>query len=180
MRIIIASDIHGRTNAAKRLEAVIASLRPDRVVLLGDYLYNGPRNGVPSDYDPMAVSTILNRFAPKVIGIRGNCDSRIDETLLRFTMENSKVCYFNGFRCDLIHGDLLTSDLLSVSRGDVLMYGHTHVPTLKKADGVTYVNPGSISFPKGGYPPTYAVMDGSRVEIRNLDDDIPILAMDLI
>ena len=180
MRCLVVSDIHGRLKVAKKLADLFDTVKPDKIIVLGDNLYNGPRNGVPEDYDPMAVSTILNRFAPKVIGIRGNCDSRVDEAVLRFRMQDSRVVYVNGFRCDLIHGDLLTSDLLSVSRGDVLMYGHTHVPTLKKADGVTYVNPGSISFPKGGYPPTYAVMDGSRVEIRNLDDDIPILAMDLI
>lgn len=179
MRILIVSDIHGRLLAAKRLEAVISSLRPERIVLLGDYLYNGPRNGVPSDYDPMGVVSILNRYAAISIGVRGNCDSRVDETLLRFRLEDSKVVYLNGFRCDLIHGDLLTSDLLEVERGDVLMYGHTHVPMLKKSDGVVYVNPGSISFPKAGNPATYAVMDGSMVEIRRLDDDSVLQSMDL-
>lgn len=180
MRIIIASDIHGRLNAAKRLEQIVASLKPERVLLLGDYLYHGPRNGVPSDYDPMAVATILNRFASKVVGVRGNCDSRIDESLLRFGLENSKVLFANGFRLDLIHGDLVTSDLLEVERGDILMYGHTHIPMLKKADGVTYVNPGSIAFPKGGYPASYAVMDGGHFEVRNLDDDTAIFSLDLL
>lgn len=179
MRILIASDIHGRLLAAKRLEAVVANLKPERIVFLGDYLYNGPRNGVPSDYDPMGVATILNRMAPIVIGVRGNCDSRVDESLMRFRIEDSQVVYLNGFRCDLIHGDLLTSDLLEVERGDVLMYGHTHVPMLKKSDGVVYVNPGSIAFPKSGYPASYALMDGYHLEVRKLDDDSPILTLDL-
>lgn len=180
MRIIIASDIHGRLLAAKRLEQVIAAHQPDRVVLLGDYLYNGPRNGVPTDYDPMTVSGILNRFAPLVIGIRGNCDSRIDETLLRFKMEDSKLIYLNGFRCNLIHGDLLTGGVLQVGRGDILMYGHTHVPMLKKVDGVVYVNPGSIAFPKQGNPPTFAIMDGAHIEVRDLDDESVLLTLDLM
>lgn len=180
LRIILASDIHGRLLAAKRFEQIVNSLKPERVVLLGDYLYNGPRNGVPSDYDPMATCSILNRMARKVIGIRGNCDSRIDETLLRFPITDAKVVYLNGFRCDLIHGDLTTSDLISVERGDVVMYGHTHLPLLHKADGVTYINPGSISFPKGGNPATYGIMDGGHVEIRKLDDDVAILSMDII
>ena len=180
MRILIASDIHGRIKAAKRLEALITEYQPDRVILLGDYLYNGPRNGVPDDYDPMGTASILNKFAAITVGIRGNCDSRVDQTLLRFRFEDSKVLFINGFRCDLIHGDLLTSDLLDVERGDVLIYGHTHIPVLKKADGVVYINPGSIAFPKGGFPASYAVMDGGHVEVRNLDDDTPLLSLDLM
>lgn len=179
MRILIASDIHGRLLAAKRFEQVCVNYKPDRVILLGDYLYNGPRNGVPSDYDPMGTASVLNRFAPITVGVRGNCDSRVDESLLRFGIEDSQVIYLNGFRCDLIHGDLLTSELLEVERGDILMYGHTHVPMLKKSDGVVYVNPGSIAFPKNGFPASYALMDGSRIEIRKLDDDSPIMTMDL-
>lgn len=179
MRIVIASDIHGRLLAAKRLEQIVSTIKPDRVVLLGDYLYNGPRNGVPSDYDPMATATVLNRFAPLVIGVRGNCDSRVDESLLRFGIEDSKIVYLNGFRCDMIHGDLLTSDVLEVERGDILIYGHTHVPMLKKSDGVVYVNPGSIAFPKNGFPASYAYMEGPRFEVRKLDDDTPLMTMDL-
>ena len=75
---------------------------------------------------------------------------------------------------------LTTSDLLTLERGDVLMYGHTHVPVLKKSDGIYYVNPGSIAFPKNGGPATYAVMDGSKIEVRKLDDDYPILSMDIL
>ena len=179
MRIVIASDIHGRLQAVKRLEAVVAALKPDRVILLGDFLYNGPRNGVPSDYDPMGTVSVLNRFAAITVGVRGNCDSRVDESLLRFRLEDSKVIYLNGYRCDLIHGDLLTSELLEVERGDILMYGHTHVPMLKKTDGVVYLNPGSIAFPKNGSSASYALMDGARIEVRRLDDDSPILSMEL-
>ena len=179
MKVLIASDSHGRLLAVKKYDRLVQRYNPDRIVLLGDFLYNGPRNGVPSDYDPMACSVIFNKYAAKTIAVRGNCDSRIDQTLLHFKMEDSKVVFLNGFRCDLIHGDLLTGDLLSVSRGDILMYGHTHVYMLKSEDGVTYLNPGSISFPKNGLPPTYAVMEGNHLEIRNLDDDLPLVSLDL-
>ncbi|HBX25357.1 MAG TPA: phosphodiesterase [Firmicutes bacterium] len=127
MRIIVASDIHGRILAAKKLDKLFLRYNPDKIILLGDYLYNGPRNGVPADYDPMGVSIILNKYANLITGVRGNCDSRIDAMLLKFPMEDSRVVYLNGFRCDLVHGDLLTSDVLDVQRGDILMFGHTHV-----------------------------------------------------
>ena len=169
MRILIASDIHGRLEGAKKLDAIIEEKAPHRVVLLGDFLYNGPRNGVPSDYDPMSVCTILNKHARITIGVRGNCDSRVDQTLLRFPLEDSKVILLNGYRCDLVHGDLLTSELLEVERGDILMFGHTHVPMLKREDGVLYLNPGSISFPKHDNPATYAMMDETKIDIFELD-----------
>ncbi|MBQ2493893.1 MAG: phosphodiesterase, partial [Bacilli bacterium] len=104
MRVLVVSDIHGRLLVARKLESLFDAYKPDRIILLGDYLYNGPRNGVPSDYDPMGVADILNKYAPTIIGVRGNCDSRIDQTLLKFPMsEDSRVVYLNGFRCDLIH-----------------------------------------------------------------------------
>ena len=179
MKVLIASDIHGRLQAAKRLDAILTSFAPERVVLLGDYLYNGPRNGVPFDYDPMAVCTILNKWAKIIIGVRGNCDSRIDQTLLRFPMDDSQTIYLNGYRCDMIHGDLLSGDLVDVQRGDILMFGHTHVPMLKTEDGVTYLNPGSIAFPKQGQPASYAVMINNHLEIRSLDGDETLAFLDL-
>ena len=179
MRILIASDIHGRTLAAKKFDQLVLSYRPDRIILLGDYLYNGPRNGVPNDYDPLAVSMILNKNAKITIGVRGNCDSRVDASLLHFPLEDSRIVYLNGFRCDLVHGDLITSDLLDVQRGDIVMFGHTHVYMLRKDEGVVYLNPGSTSFPKNGHPATYAVMEGNHLEIRKLDDDLPLLSLDL-
>lgn len=179
MRVLIASDIHGRINSARKLEAAFLRVRPARMILLGDYLYNGPRNGVPYDYDPMGVAVILNKFASLIIGVRGNCDSRIDESLLHWSFADSRVININGFRCDLIHGDLLTSEIVSVERGDILMYGHTHVPMLKKTDGVVYFNPGSVAFPKQDYPPSYGLMDGEHLEIRSLNDDQPLMQLDL-
>ena len=179
MRCLVVSDIHGRLKVAKKLADLFGTVKPDKIIVLGDNLYNGPRNGVPEDYDPMGVADILNRYADKIIGIRGNCDSRVDEAVLRFRMQDSRVVYVNGFRCDLIHGDLLTSNLLQVERGDILMYGHSHVYMLKKSDGVVFMNPGSTSFPKNGNPATYGVMEGSHLEIRRLDDDLSVASMDL-
>ena len=178
MKILIASDSHGRLLAVKKFDRLVQKYNPDKIVLLGDFLYNGPRNGVPEDYDPMGVADILNRYADKIIGIRGNCDSRVDEAVLRFRMQDSRVVYVNGFRCDLIHGDLLTSNLLQVERGDILMYGHTHIPMLKREDGVIYLNPGSPSFPKNGFPPSYAIFDRGIIEVHNLEDDTPIYELE--
>ena len=155
MRALIVSDTHGRIEVLKKLDTLFATFQPDQILFLGDALNNGPRNGVPLDYDPMGCAALFNKWSRRIIAVRGNCDSRV------------------------VHGDLLTSDLLEVQRGDILFFGHTHVYMLKKADGVVYFNPGSPSFPKNGNPPTYGVMDGLRLEIRKLDDDLPLATLDL-
>ena len=180
MRALIISDTHGRIEVLKKLDTLFATFQPDQILFLGDALNNGPRNGVPLDYDPMGCAALFNKLFCRFISVWCNCDSRVDQTLLHFDISSdSKVHYLNGFRCDLIHGDLLTSDLLEVQRGDILFFGHTHVYMLKTADGVVYFNPGSPSFPKNGNPPTYGVMDGLRLEIRKLDDDLPLATLDL-
>ncbi len=179
MKIMVASDIHGRITRLREFLHAVDLFAPDKVILLGDFLYNGPRNGVPEDYDPMGCANLLNRYANIIIGIRGNCDSRIDEELLRFPLKDSRQMYLCGYRCDLIHGDLLTSNLVNVSRGDILMFGHTHVPMLKQADGVIYLNPGSISFPKQGSEPSYALMSDTRIQVQNLSTHEPIMALEI-
>jgi putative phosphoesterase len=169
--ILFVSDIHGRLKRAERFASLAERLDPEQIVFLGDYLYNGPRNGVPDDYDPLQVSAILNRFKDKSIGIRGNCDSRIDGDLLAFPLEDNRRISLAGLHFDLYHGDAFSLKNLHPEAGDVLVSGHTHIYVLKKESGFIYLNPGSISFPKNGNPPTYAVFDGKKFEIRGFDDD---------
>ena len=174
MEILVASDIHGRLERARHLQKAIDDLKPDRIVLLGDYLYNGPRNGVPEDYDPMAVCEILNLYAEKIIGVRGNCDSRIDESLLKFPLEDSRVVELDSRRCNLIHGDLINEKTISLCKGSWLLFGHTHVHMLKAASGAYWLNPGSISFPKMGQEPSFAWLSPKKASILRLSDYSPI------
>src|SRR5574344_887118 len=168
--ILFASDIHGRLHRAEKLAQLIDETKPEKVILLGDYLYNGPRNGVPDDYDPMQVSLILNRFVDVIIGVRGNCDSRIDDDLLHFPLEDNRQLIISGQEFDLYHGDAFSLKHLSPHPGAVLVSGHTHLYVLKKENGFIYLNPGSFSFPKGGKPATYATFDGKKAEIHDFDD----------
>ncbi len=180
MRLLIGSDIHGRLGPMKKFSGLILSYRPDRVLLLGDYLYAGPRNALSPDYDPSEVSKILNKWASIIVAVKGDCDSRADQSALRFNMlEDCRVLDLAGRKADLIHGDLLTSDIVDVERGDILMFGHTHVPVLKKEDGVIYLNPGSISYPKSGSPASFALFEANRVELKRLDDQATFAYLDL-
>ena len=169
MKILIASDIHGRLLAAQKLVAAITSLGVDKIVLLGDYLYNGPRNGVPSDYDGMAVANLLNPLAEKIIGVKGNCDAKIDQDILSFHLEDHRSVTLNGFTCVLLHGDNFSPSFVKAAKGDIVMSGHTHLPVLEEREGIIYLNPGSTSFPKGGNPASFAILSDDKLSILELE-----------
>lgn len=179
MRIFIASDIHGRIKRMKTLQKRIAEFNPEKIFFLGDFMYNGPRNGVPDDYDPMGTSDLLNEYAEKVIAVRGNCDSRVDSFLLKFPLEDYRRFELDGIYYDLYHGDEFTLELLKPEKGDFLISGHTHIQVLEKKDEMYFLNPGSISFPKGGNEPSYATIEGKHVAIRRLEDGSIIKEVDL-
>lgn len=179
MRILIASDLHGRVNAVTRLLAVIKELQPDKILLLGDFLYNGPRNGVPFDYDGMAVANLLNPQKERIVGVKGNCDARIDEDMLSFSLADRREIDLVGRHCILVHGDNLRPEFVRAKPGDIVMYGHIHLPVLEEKDGVTFLNPGSTSFPKGGNPASFAILDDESIRILNLYDMTPIKVLNL-
>jgi putative phosphoesterase len=179
MKVLIASDIHGRLYRMVELSSLIGKVKPDKIILLGDFLYNGPRNGVPDDYDPLAVSSLLNAYAKSAIGIKGNCDSRIDDDLLGFPLKNNRVLRINGYRCDLYHGDAYSIKGLKPHLGDILMSGHTHIWVLKKENGYFYLNPGSISFPKGGNGPTYALFEDKTLTVNSFPDGAVVASLQL-
>ncbi len=179
MKILIASDIHGRLEATKKLLSVIDRENPGKIILLGDFLYNGPRNGVPADYDPMAVCEALNAYRERIVAVRGNCDSRIDSSLLSFPLNDWKHLEIEGKRATLTHGDLITPKTLEESRGGMLLNGHTHLYVLEKKDEVIFLNPGSIGFPKGGNPASYAIIEDGKMEIRGLEGGDTLLSLEI-
>jgi len=169
MKILIASDIHGRIKRATRLDEIIKKENPEKIILLGDFLYNGPRNGVPHDYDPMGVANIIKTYVPRLIPIRGNCDADIDITVLGFDLPKVNDITLNGHMTHLIHGDDFS--LVSAKKGDIVMFGHIHVPLLFEKDGVTFLNPGSVSFPKESSVPSFALWDENTLGLYSLDDE---------
>ncbi|MCQ2742794.1 MAG: phosphodiesterase [Bacilli bacterium] len=178
MKILVCSDTHGRIKAAKRLMEVIDVEKPDKIMHLGDYLYNGPRNGVPEDYDPMGVATLFNAHKEKMIGVEGNCDSRIDHMVLEFDVPLRREETLLGHKFYLEHGDFLPNPNIVLKKGDVLVSGHTHLLLLEKEGDGVHLNPGSIGFPKGGNPASYAIIDEQGITIKNLDDMSPIESLD--
>ena len=166
MRIAFMSDIHG---VPSKLEAALASadaLGFDRLVLLGDLLYHGPRNGVPDLYDPVKVAELLNPRKDSIVAVRGNCDAEVDQVMFEFPMMADYAILDAGTETFfLTHGHLWNEFRLPpIGMGTVLAHGHTHVPELKKLDcGLTIFNPGSVSMPKGGSSCGFGYFDGATL-----------------
>ena len=161
MKWLIASDLHGSAYYCKQLLAAYDREGADRMLLLGDLLYHGPRNDLPRDYDPRAVTAMLNARQGDILAVRGNCDADIDQTVLQFPIWADYALLSEGRTLIFAtHGHLFDLDHLPpLHEGDILLHGHTHVPAWEKRDGVTYLNPGSLSIPKDGTPHGYMTLE---------------------
>ena len=150
MKIIFASDIHGSAHWAKELLDVFHHENADKLVLLGDLLYHGPRNDFPDDYSPKKVFTMLNEIKDKILCVRGNCESEVDQMVLEFPIisEHSTV-FADGIALHMTHGHKYNpQNPLPAKKGDVVLFGHIHLVVDEVVGGVRYINPGSISIPK--------------------------------
>ena len=152
MKLVIASDIHGSAFWCGRLVDVIEEVNPDRVVLLGDLLYHGPRNDLPRDYAPKKVIPILSGLKDRILAVRGNCEAEVDQMVLPFPcMADYALLECDGLRLYLTHGHHHNPENLPpLTAGDVFLSGHTHVKIDKVVDGIRCLNPGSVSIPKDG------------------------------
>lgn len=174
MKLLIISDIHGSLYYAKKAITAYEAENADYIVILGDELYHGPRNPLPQDYNPKEVALLLNKYTDKIIAIRGNCDSEVDEMVLDFPiMATYSTILYNGRRLFLSHGHIYNEgNLPKLSDGDIFMYGHTHIPVAKKQENIYIFNPGSISLPKENNPNTYGVLENNKLLIKEFDGRI--------
>ena len=172
MKIIFASDIHGSAHWAKELLDVFHHENADKLVLLGDLLYHGPRNDFPDDYSPKKVFTMLNEIKDKLLCVRGNCDSEVDQMVLEFPiLADYALLSAKGKTLFLTHGHLFDEQNPPLlQKGDILFNGHFHTPELTDLGGVKYANCGSISLPKDGTPNSYILLCGDKLIWKNLEN----------
>ncbi len=174
MKWLIASDIHGCISSAKKLIDIYEQENCERILLLGDILYHGPRNALPGEYDTAAVAELFNKYASKIYCVRGNCDAEVDQMILEFPITADYMQLpIEGNVFFASHGHHFGPDKLPpIGSADVLICGHTHVPACTKlADGLVYINPGSASIPKGGSERSFILMEGKTLYFRNLEDN---------
>ena len=170
MKLFIASDIHGSAKYSEQLLTAFHREKPDRLLLLGDLLYHGPRNALPADYDTKKTIEILNSLKQSITAVRGNCDAEVDQMVLDFPIMNDyEQIEADGVRIFATHGHHYTPQTPPpFVEMDVLLTGHTHIPAILQCDGFVYVNPGSVSIPKNGSDHSYAILENGMMTLRRL------------
>ena len=171
MKYMIASDIHGSAKWCERLLEAWREEAPDRLILLGDLLYHGPRNDLPEDYAPKRVIAMLNAIAPELLCVRGNCEAEVDQMVLDFpVMADYCAILLDNHIIYATHGHVYGEDNPPpLKNGDVLLCGHTHVPGLRRHESFIYANPGSVSIPKNGSAHSYCVLESGLLVWKDLD-----------
>ena len=171
MKILFASDIHGSRSAAERVLEKVRQEKAERLILLGDLLYHGPRNDLPADYDTKAVAKLLNESAMFPLCVRGNCDAEVDQMVLHFpVMADYMLLPLDHGRCAFVtHGHLFNIQCPPPHQpGDVLIHGHTHVHGVWPQGDYTYINPGSAALPKENQVKSYMLYEDGLFAIKAL------------
>ncbi len=174
MKLLIASDIHGSLRFCEELLKACDREQADRLLLLGDLLYHGPRNDLPEQYAPKGVLAALNERKQKILCVRGNCDTEVDQMVLEFPIlaDYAWIC-IGSCRIYATHGHLWHPDHLPpLLPGDVLLYGHTHVPAWESRGQILCLNPGSVSIPKNQSSRGYMVFSEGVFEWKTLEGTV--------
>lgn len=173
MKLMIASDIHGSEYYCKLMLKMFEVENPDKLLLLGDLLYHGPRNDLPRDYSPKAVIELLNSVSDKVLAVRGNCEAEVDQMVLNFpVLADYAVIFADNKTLFATHGHIYNEkNLPPLGKGDILLNGHTHIPRNIVNENYTLINPGSVSIPKEGSAHSAVIYENGKfiwkdIEIR--------------
>ncbi len=175
MRILIASDIHGSPDSAAFLQKKAKSLKPDLCVLLGDFLYHGPRNPLPLGYTPKDVADMLGDLGVNTLAVRGNCDAEVDEKVLPFPLVDQVWVHVDGFSILASHGhmyDYQPPEFTNIQPGNVILTGHTHMPRAEKYKHINWWNPGSLSLPKQGSVRSYGFYADGEFSVMDMQDKV--------
>ena len=182
MKLVIASDLHGAAPAVRALAARIEAEAPDRVLLLGDLLYHGPRNDLPEGYAPREVAAVLNGMAARITAVRGNCDAEVDQMVLDFPVMADYATLFDetGRELFLTHGHVFGAGMHNsvdhapaLPEGSALVYGHTHIKVNEASEahpGLWLFNPGSVSIPKDDSH-SYGIYEGGAFRHVIMEED---------
>lgn len=174
MNIMIASDIHGSAFYCDKMLRAFERENADRLLLLGDILYHGPRNDLPKDYAPKIVIEKLNSVRSRILCVRGNCDTEVDQMVLEFPiLADYCILYVKNRMLFATHGHVYNKkNLPPLGKGDILLHGHTHIPAWKDIGDILYWNPGSVSIPKKDSRHGYMTLEDDKAEWKDLSGEI--------
>ena len=173
MKYLIVSDIHGSLPALKRVLDFFHEKECDMLILLGDILNYGPRNGLPEGLNPLEIANRLNAMNDKILAVRGNCDSEVDQMLLDFPiMSDYLLLCDEGKKIFLTHGHLYNEENRPKGKFDMIVYGHTHLWKSENIHNTIICNTGSPTFPKGGNPKTFCIYEKNTISHFNLEGNL--------
>lgn len=167
MKLMFASDIHGSGSWCKRLLESCEAENPERLILLGDLLYHGPRNDLPDGFAPKEVIKLLNSTKEKLLCVRGNCDTEVDQMVLEFpVLQETALIFADELEFFLHHGH----HEYVYGNSDVVLCGHTHIPKKEIIGGKLFLNCGSVSIPKENSPHSYLIYENGRFSWTDIEN----------
>lgn len=174
MKLFVASDIHGSEYYCRKMLEAYEREGADKMLLLGDILYHGPRNDLPKDYNPKKVIELLNAMKEDILCVRGNCDTEVDQMVLNFPVlaDYAFLCV-GKHTIYATHGHVFNEgNLPPLHKGDILLHGHTHVPKCVEHETYTYMNPGSVSIPKEESHHGYMVIEEDKFLWKDFNGNV--------
>ena len=170
MKLMIASDIHGSAYYNDLMLERYKEEKPEKLLLLGDILYHGPRNDLPKDYAPKKVLASLNEIADKILCVRGNCDGEVDQMVLDFPiMADYLYMYIDGLELYVSHGHIYNQNKPLPGLRGIFLCGHTHVPLIEEHENFVYLNPGSVAIPKEDSRYSYMMLENNEFVWKDLE-----------
>ena len=174
MKLLIISDIHGSSYYANKIKEISLKENPDKIILLGDLYYHGPRNELTQEYNPMEVANILNSLKDKLMVVKGNCDAEVDEMISEFKFEEELQLNVNGYNIFFTHGHKFNIDKLPPVGidMDIMIYGHFHTGFIQEEYDIIFANPGSISLPRANTRHSYLILDEKELILKDIEGSI--------
>lgn len=172
MKVLIISDIHGSSYYAEKIKEIVERENPEKIVLLGDLYYHGPRNDLSQEYAPMKVAEVLNSLKDKLIVVRGNCDAEVDEMISEFKLEDHILMDINGKKVYFTHGHRYNIEVFPYEDFEIMIYGHIHQGFIQEKEGYLFANPGSISIPRLGTAHSYLILNENKLLLKDVDGNV--------
>ena len=173
MKLLIASDLHGDADATTKLFRRFEEEKADKLLLLGDLLYHGPRNDLPAHYAPKKVIELLNAHKDILYCVRGNCDAEVDSMVLDFPIRADYALFvIDGLSIFATHGHLFEPNNPPCQAGECYLQGHTHIPVKKRENGILFLNPGSVALPKNNSPASYMIYENREFVLKDMNGSI--------
>lgn len=171
MKILVISDIHGSSYYARKIIDIFNNEKPDKIILLGDLYYHGPRNPLSEEYNPMEVANILNNYKDYIMCVKGNCDAEVDEMISDFKFEENIKIVIDGKILFFTHGHKFNID--NIPNGiDAIVYGHLHTGFIKEKNGILCINSGSIALPKDNTKNSYLIINNLNIELKDIKGNV--------